>query len=61
MRIHYIPQWLPASFEPVKKPIKPRKYFHSEEAAETQANTGSPRPSDILGDDPNEQHTDILA
>lgn len=37
MRIHYIPQWLPVSFEPVKKPIKPRKYFHSEDAADPVA------------------------
>ena len=61
MRIHYIPQWLPASFEPVKKPIKPRKYFHSEEASEPDANTGSPRPADILDEDLDGQHTDILA
>ena len=61
MRVHYMPQWLPASFEPVKKPVKPRKYFHSEEAAETEAGTKSPRPSDILDEDLDDQHTDILA
>jgi hypothetical protein len=61
MHIHYIPQWLPASFEPVKKPIKPRKYFHSEEPAETETDTRIPRPSDILDEDLPEPRTDILA
>ena len=61
MRIHYVAQWLPASFEPVKKPIKPRKYFNSDGAAEPEANKGSPRPSDILDEDLDELRTDILA
>ena len=61
MRVHYMPQWLPASFEPIKKSIKPRKYFHSKEAAETETDTRSPRPSDILDEDQDGHHTDILA
>ena len=61
MRVHYMPQWLPASFEPVKKPAKPRKFFHSEEAIELETDIRSPRPSDVLDEDQDEPHTDILA
>jgi hypothetical protein len=61
MRIHYTPQWIPASFEPKKKAANPRKRFHTEEAATTVADVGSPRPSDIHDEDPEGQHTDILA
>jgi hypothetical protein len=56
-----MPQWLPASFEPVKKPAKPRKFFHSEEANELETDIRSPRPSDVLDEDQDEPHTDILA
>ena len=64
MRIHNIPQWLPLTFEPVKKANKPRKHFESEETfetSETSAQTRAPRPSDILDEDQEGQHTDILA
>jgi hypothetical protein len=61
MRIHYSPQWIPASFEPTKKPAKPRKHFHTEETPTTEADIGPPRPSDIQDDDPEGHHTDILA
>jgi hypothetical protein len=60
MRIHYLHQWIPASFGPIKKPVKLRKYFHSKEAAETETDTRSPRPSDIFDEDLDDQHTDIL-
>jgi hypothetical protein len=56
-----MPQWLAAPFEPIKKPIKPRKYFHSEEAAETQTGARSPRPSDVSDEDLGGRHADILA
>jgi hypothetical protein len=61
MRIHYMPQWVPASFEPIKKPVKPRKHFHSEEAAETETNTRSQRPSNIFDEGLEDQCADILA
>jgi hypothetical protein len=61
MRIHYIPQWLPVPFEPVKKPTKSRKYFHTDDAAEPEANKGLARPSDIFDEDLDEPRTDILA
>lgn len=61
MPIHYIPQWLAASFESVKKTIKPRQYFHIDDAAEPEANKGSPRPSDNFDEDLDEPRTDNLA
>lgn len=61
MRIHYIPQWLPPTFEPTRKPAKARKQFYSEDATETPAEASTPRPSDILDEDEEAQHTDILA
>jgi len=61
MRIHYVPQWIPASFEPTKKADKPRKRFLTEETATTDTDIGSPPPSDNEDEDPERQHTDILA
>jgi hypothetical protein len=64
MRIHSIPQWLPVTFEPIKKANKPRKQFESEEmseTSETSSETRPPRPSDILDEEQEGQHTDILA
>jgi hypothetical protein len=61
MRVHYMPQWLPATFEPTKKLAKARKQFTSEDAAETPSEVYAPRPSDILDEDEEGQHTDILA
>ena len=43
-----------------QEPMKPRKHFRSEEAAESATDTRSPRPSDILDEDLDGQHTDIL-
>jgi hypothetical protein len=41
--------------------MKPRKHFHSEETSESEKDTRSPRPSDILDEDLDDQHTDIFA
>lgn len=62
MRMHIIPPWIPVAFEPVKKPSKPRKFFHAEEASESGDSGGqSIRPSSILDEDMEEKRTDILA
>jgi len=62
MRIHYVPPWTPISFEPARKPVKPRKYFHSDDTAKTGGSAPSAsRLSDIMNEESEEQRTDILA
>lgn len=62
MRVHPMPLWIPIAPPPVKKAEKPRKFFHTDEAAElSNTETRPVRPSDILDEDIQEQHTDILA
>jgi hypothetical protein len=62
MHIHPIPLWIPMATPPVKKAEKPRKFFRTEEATEsTGAETQPPRPSDILDEEFQGEHTDILA
>jgi len=62
MRIYYIPPWAPVPFEPARKPVKPRKFFDSDDTTETaDATPSAPRHSDIMNEELEEQHTDILA
>jgi len=62
VHIHAIPLWFPIETPPVKKAEKPRKFFRTEEATESNnAEVQRSRPSDILDEDFQEEHTDILA
>jgi hypothetical protein len=62
MRIHYMPQWVPVSFQPVKKAVKPRKFFHTEEASETaESGNYAPPISSLLDEETEDKRTDIFA
>jgi hypothetical protein len=61
VHIHQMIPWMPASFEPKKKPVKERKFFASEEPAATDE-TGARKPPLPVDEDDAEHHkTDILA
>jgi len=62
VHIHAIPLWFPLATPPVKKAEKPRKFFHTEALTESSnAEAQRPRPSDILDEEFQEEHTNILA
>lgn len=60
MHTHMILPWTPVSFEPRKKPAKPRKAFDTGEPEQTDVPQSRRRPESDL-DEPEYQKTDILA
>lgn len=62
MHVHQMPPWVPVPFEPAKKPVKPRKFFHTEESSESVESGGVPaRPSSILDEEAENERTDVWA
>jgi hypothetical protein len=62
MRVHIIPTWIPVPFEPAKKPVKPRKFFHTEETdgSGVAVEYLGPKSTD-MDEEAEEKHTDVLA
>lgn len=62
MRVHVMPPWIPVPFEPKRKPVKPRKFFHTEDSSEPSAGAEYPAPKTTgTSEEAEEKHTDILA
>lgn len=61
MRVHNIQAWLPVTFAPIRKSIKPRKTFESEVATEAETKDGASHPAELLDEEKDWHQTDIVA